>query len=143
MVAMLSDPISLMRARDRDGRTPLHVAAACEADPMVIKLLGSTNPATCTILDENSRTPLHLTCDTSCNLFQEKEDTRQQRQQRNAPSHDIICALLSDSIAATVVEDKDGMNALECAILSDASFEVVTLLQNATMESLRERENHR
>jgi len=48
--------------------------------------------------------------------------------------------LLSDSLAASLVEDEDGMNALEYAILSNASLDVVALLQIATMQSQRERE---
>ena len=143
MITMLINLKGALRAQDCRGRTPLHVAAACNADPMVIKLLGSTDPTTCTMLDEDSRTPLHLACDASCNLHQEEDGKRQPQQQRNAPSYDAVQALLSDSLAASLLEDADGMNSLERAILSGASLEVVTLLQKATMESMQERERQR
>ena len=115
---------------------------------MVIKLLGSTDPTTCTILDEDKRTPLHLACDSSCNLDQDEnnEITRSknlQQQQDSAPSYDVVRALLSDSLVASLVEDEDGMNALEYAILSNASLDIVFLLQKATMISLREQDRLR
>ncbi len=110
---------------------------------MLIKLLGSTDPTTCTMLDEDSHTPLHLICDALCNMLQGEDGKRQPQEQQNAPSYDTVQALLSDSLAALLLEDADGMNLLERAILSDASLEVVTLLQKATIESMQERERQR
>ena len=112
----------------------------CRSD-VVIKLLGSTDPTTCTILDKDGRTPLHLACDIACTI--QDENDKCQPQQRGAHSYDVVRALLSDLLVASLVEDEDGMSALEYAIISDASIEVVTLLQKATMESLQERENQR
>jgi len=147
MIEMLPDSVQTLRVQDGKGRTPLHIAAACDANPMVIKLLGSADPTTCTILDDDSRTPLHLACDSSCNLFQARDDRGDGNdklshpcRKRDSPSYDAVRALLSDSLAASLVEDEDGMNALEYAILSNASLDVVALLQIATMQSQRERE---
>lgn len=136
MIALLPAPDreEALRSRDRKGRTPLHVAAACHADPRVLKMLGSALPSACTTKDKDARTPLHLVCDASCAMKQ---------QERNAPSYDAVKALLSESLAASILEDEDGANALECAILSEASCDVVTLLQKATMEASQERERRR
>jgi len=59
MLKMLAqdERTSVLRTRDCIGMTPLHVAAACCADPMVIKVLGSVDPACCSILDDDGRTP--------------------------------------------------------------------------------------
>ena len=59
MLKMLSqdERTSALRTRDFIGMTPLHVAAACCADPMVIKVLGSVDPASCSILYDDGRTP--------------------------------------------------------------------------------------
>ena len=119
----------LLHARDRAGRTPLHVAAAargaCAVDPIVIKLLGNLDPTTCSALDERGRTPLHLACESS---------------RDGPPSYGAVRALLSESILPASIEDDDGMSPLEHAILSNASAEVVVLLQKATVLSHQERD---
>lgn len=142
MVNMFPDRTSALRAQDCMGRTPLHIAAACDANPMVIKLLISANPSTCNILDQDGRTPLHLACDSSCSILDEN-DTQSQPQQREAPSYGAVRALLSESLSPALIEDEDGMSALEYAIISDASIEVVHILQKATMKSHQEREKLR
>ncbi|KAL7539108.1 hypothetical protein ACHAWF_006299 [Thalassiosira exigua] len=136
MLQMLPDRTAALRAQDHMGRTPLHVAAACHADPMVLKLLGNADPTTCRVQDEDGRTPLHLACDGSSGTGNEDEGSL-----RRAPCYDSVRALLSESLDAAVVEDEDGMNALEHAIMSDASMEVVNLLQKASMTCLRDRES--
>mmetsp|Transcript_25402 Transcript_25402/g.43369 ORF Transcript_25402/g.43369 Transcript_25402/m.43369 type:complete len:262 (+) Transcript_25402:204-989(+) len=138
MFKMLPDRTDALRARDSLGRTPLHIAVASAADPLVVKLIGSANPEACTILDEDGRTPLHLACD-STNTIQVENFKCQQHmpQQNEARSYNTVRALLSESPEASLVEDEDGMSALEYAIMSDASIELVTLLQIASMESLR------
>ena len=137
MIAMTPDRRVLLRAQDRAGRTPLHIAAAGRdaADPRVIKILGSADPTTCSMLDECGRTPLHLACDASCDDYEEIPGRR-----RGLPSYNVVRALLSECIAPASIEDDDGMSPLELAILSDASLEIVHLLQKATVISHQERE---
>eukprot|EP00578_Thalassiosira_sp_NH16_P012902 CAMPEP_0181115656 /NCGR_PEP_ID=MMETSP1071-20121207/21544_1 /TAXON_ID=35127 /ORGANISM="Thalassiosira sp., Strain NH16" /LENGTH=256 /DNA_ID=CAMNT_0023199869 /DNA_START=25 /DNA_END=795 /DNA_ORIENTATION=- len=117
-----SDRTAALRARDCLGRTPLHVATAHGADPKTIKMLGSVDPSTCSLLDDGGRSPLHLVCGgSSC-------------------SEGTVRALLSTSLHPVLLEDEDGMSALEYAIVSDASLEVVNLLQKAAMHLHQEKE---
>ncbi len=126
---------ALLRARDRAGRTPLHVAAAAgrdaDADPRVVRLLGSADPTTCAMLDGRGRTPLHLACDAS-SWRDDDGGGGAPGKMRGPPTCDVVRALLSESVAQASIEDDDGMSPLEYAILSDASLEVVHLLQKAT-----------
>lgn len=109
-------------------RTPLHVAAGTRASLPVIELLAKAYPRACDIQDKDGKTPLHLACDCACNLFEGDGDFT-----REPPSYEVVYTLLKNSPLSTVpVEDHDGMSALEHAILSDASIEVVNLLQYAT-----------
>lgn len=118
----------LVSARDCLGRTPLHIAAGCSAHPHVIKTLAHADPSTCTVQDEDLRTPLHLACDRDCNLFEDPEDPREL-------SYDAVRALLSESLEAAIMEDEDEMNPVEYAIMSDADIRLVKLLQKATQKA--------
>ena len=124
-------PKSQVHAQDCTGRTPLHVAAARGANPMILKVLAAMEPKTCTALDEDGRTPLHLACGAHI------QDTTNHTAQ---VSIDSVRALLSESLSASLIEDQDEMSALEYAIMSDASLEVVNMLQMASVECLKEKE---
>ena len=118
------------------GRTPLHVATGCGASSYVIKLLTTYYPDACNIQDRDGRTPLHFACDTTCALF---EDTAYSRStaSRGPPRLDVVRILLTGSLDAVILEDLDEMNAVEHAIVSDASIQVVNLLQNATQQVMK------
>lgn len=98
------------------------------------------------MLDWEGKTPLHLACDGGCNLFEEETDDDHGMDNdhhdhdkimaspiyKNKPCHDTIQVLLNACPLAAVVEDQDGMTALEHAIISNASIKIVGLLQGAT-----------
>ncbi len=116
------------------GRTPLHVAAGSSASPRLVKLLAQACPSSCDVTDEDGKTPLHFACDTSCELF---EDDAANRTTPREVCHDTVRALLSESLLSATIEDLDEMNALEFAIISDASLETIKLLQKASCKTLR------
>lgn len=125
-------PLAL-EGEDCVGRTPLHVASGSGASPWVLKLLVTHYPQACTIQDEDGRTPLHLACDTSCELFEDDCTPR------DPPSLDTIKVLLTGSLSAVTLEDLDEMNAVEYAIISDASMDVVRLLQKASQRVMKKK----
>ena len=114
------------------GRCPLHVAAGTRANMQVLRILAQAYPNACDIQDEDGKTPLILACDTSCELFEDEHEIR-----REPPSCEVIVTLLKASPPSLLLEDVDGMSALEHSIFSDAPCEVVKLLQHGTKE-LRE-----
>ena len=125
--------------RDCLGRTPLHVAAGSGAAPSLIKILVHVCPAACDVQDADGKTPLHFACDSSCVLFaSDNDDTKKESSApKSAPCHDVICALLSGSLAAATIEDADDMNPIEYAITSSASLETIKMLQAAARKHLR------
>ena len=129
----------LTAARDCLGRTPLHVAAGSgAASPSLIKILVCACPAACDVQDADGKTPLHFACDSSCVLFAADNDTKKESSTpKSAPCHDVICALLSGSLAAATLEDADEMNPVEYAIMSSASLETIKMLQAAARKHLK------
>ena len=119
-----------LAAKDCLGRTALHVAAASAAAPKVIKLIAHACPTSCDATDVDGKTPLHFACDITCELFEGDSPVLPRK-----VCHDTICALLSESLHASTVEDIDEMNALEYAIMSDAELKTVKMLQKASTKS--------
>ena len=130
IVQMIRLRPELVSTQDCLGRAPLHIAAGCSAHPHVIKTLAHADPSTCTVQDEDMRTPLHLACDRDCNLFEDPEDSNGREL-----SYDSVRALLSESLEAAVMEDEDEMNPVEYAIMSNADIKLVKLLQKATQKA--------
>jgi ankyrin repeat protein len=137
VTAMIEICPDQLTAKDCLGRTPLHVAAGSSAsDPDLIKFIAHANPASCIATDEDGKTPLHFACDNCCVLFEDDNDDVNNRSTREV-CHDIVRALLSESMHAAVIEDVDEMNALEYAIISDAELRTVKLLQHAACKTLQ------
>jgi len=128
-------------AQDVLNRTPLHVAAGTGAGSVVIKVLVDAYPRACLVQDTDGRTPLHMACDTSTELF---EDNRGSRTVRETPSYRSIGVLLRGSLDSAIVEDEDGMSAIEYALCSDAELQTVRLIQKAAQKvHVRERDAER
>ena len=124
----------LTAARDCLGRTPLHVAAGSAVAPRLIKILAHIYPDACDVQDIDGKTPLHFACDSSSVLFEDDDETDKAVK---PPCHDVICALLSESLAAATIEDADEMSPLEHAIMSNASLKTVKLLQHAASKHMQ------
>lgn len=124
-----------LRTMDCIGRTPLHVAAGSGASSPVVKILAAKYPRACNIQDEDGRTPLHFACDAECELFEEETSPK------GPLSLETIYALLAGSLDAVLLEDADDMSAVEYALLSDAPIEIVTLLQKAAQQVIKNKAN--
>ncbi|KAL7553246.1 hypothetical protein ACHAWF_016508 [Thalassiosira exigua] len=79
-------------------------------------------------------TPLHFACDTTCQLFEDDEAAS-----RRPPRLLTVRILLAGSLDAVVLEDADEMNPIKYALLSDASMDVINLLQRATLRVLKKK----
>ena len=137
MLDMIEICPDLLAARDCLGRTPLHVAAGSAADPRLIKILAHVCLAACDVQDQDvdGKTPLHFACDSSSVLFEDVHNNESATPR--PPCYDVICAPLSESLAAATIEDADEMNPLEHTIMSNASLKSVKLLQSAAAKHLQ------
>lgn len=129
------------RAQDCLKRTPLHVMAGTNTPSYVVEVLANAYPDACMIQDIDGCTPLHFACDSSCELFENDIGKSVQ----SAPSFATISVLLNASMESAVLEDDEGMSAIEYALCSDAELRTVRLLQKATrriMSRKHERMKH-
>ncbi|KAL7531235.1 hypothetical protein ACHAWF_003681 [Thalassiosira exigua] len=126
-----------LSSKDFMGRTPLHVAAGSSACPTIVKRLTVEYPQACAVQDEDGMTPLHFACDTTCQLFEDDEAAP-----RGSPKLTTVRILLAGSLDAVVLEDADEMNPIEYALLSDASMEVINLLQRASLRVLKKKKKN-
>lgn len=104
------------------------------ADLSIIETLAYAYPAACSVQDWDGKTPLHLACDGGCNLF-DSEVTDEINIRK--PNISVVSTLIHACPQSVRLDDHDGMNALEHAILSDASVNVVQLLQRTTSEQFK------
>jgi ankyrin repeat protein len=140
----------MLSSSDCFNRTPLHVAAGSKSSsPLLLKLIACAYPAACVARDRDGKTPLHYACDSSSGLFDEEDEeddddqslvsSASAKEERATPSHGAIAAILSESMAAAMIEDEDEMSPVEHAIISGASLKTVKMLQSAAAKSLQSR----
>lgn len=110
-------PESLFQ-RDSLDRTPLHAALAHGASRFVVAHIVKCHPKACNIGDKSGKTPLHV-CIESLAQYDELSDM----------AMEIVETLVYSSPSSLDVEDEEGVCALEAAILLEAPYRVVTLLQ--------------
>lgn len=70
-------------------------------------------------------------CDSSCVLFEEDRDNVNSGTSRQPPNHDAVAALLPYSLPAVTLEDDEDMSPLDHAIISNASWKTLKMLQSA------------
>ena len=134
ILVLLSEvyPISLTSA-DTTGRYPIHVAAKWSATPDVIAFLITTNPDVAGVQDTTGKTPLHYVGE--CYLQHFSSHTYS----RNDSMLQVVRLLKEAAPLSVNLEDNDGMNAVEYALLSDAHLKVVKTMQRACRDDWRER----
>ena len=126
---------SSLSEQDVLGRTPLHIAVGSGASEDSISLLVASYPRACGCQDIDGRTPLHFACDSSSRLFEDDDPVR-----RTPPSYNLVRTLLSGCWDSAALEDNEGMNAIEYALVSEADMKTIRLLQKATQRQvLREK----
>eukprot|EP00586_Coscinodiscus_wailesii_P003463 CAMPEP_0172485456 /NCGR_PEP_ID=MMETSP1066-20121228/13500_1 /TAXON_ID=671091 /ORGANISM="Coscinodiscus wailesii, Strain CCMP2513" /LENGTH=190 /DNA_ID=CAMNT_0013250739 /DNA_START=304 /DNA_END=876 /DNA_ORIENTATION=- len=107
------------------GRFPLHIASKFGASTSVIKHLVKKNPKAAEMQDTSGQTPLHL----------EFYDYRWKSLVSDSAHHTVKC-LCDVAPKSVVLDDKDGMSAIEYAIDEEADMKVIRLLQK-TSQSFR------
>lgn len=132
---MVKATSSSLSKQDVLGRTPLHIALGSGASEESVRFLVASYPRACGCRDVDGRTPLHFACDSSSQLYEDDGPVG-----RDPPSHNLVQTLLSGCWDSAALEDNEGVNAIEYALVSKAHMRTIQLLQRATLRQvLRER----
>lgn len=122
-----------LTSSDITGRYPIHVAAKWGATPEVIAYLIKTNPSVAGVQDSSGKTPMHYIGECYLQHFNshmyDRDDSMLQ-----------VVRLLKNAAPNSVnLEDNEGMNAIEHALVSDANIKVIKTMQRACRDDWRER----
>jgi hypothetical protein len=101
------------------------------ANLSVVRLLAYAHPAACSVRDVDGKTPLVLACDCGSWGALYENDFRDETTWES-PSIELVWTLIHAYPLSILLEDDDETNALEHAIMSGASIEVVEIIQYAT-----------
>lgn len=122
-----------LSAADVTGRYPIHVAAKWAATPDVIAYLIKMNPSVAGVPDSTGKTPMHYVGECYMHNFASPMYCRDDSMLQ-------VVRLLKNAAPQSVnLEDNDGMNAIEYALISDANLKVVKTMQRACRDDWRER----
>ena len=88
-------------------------------------------PGACMKQDLDGKAPIHFACDTNFILYERDMNANNSRRDGHLVLSTIV-SLVSLAPSSIHLEDCDEMNAIELAILSDASKTLVSLLQNVS-----------
>jgi hypothetical protein len=118
------------------GRTPLHVASVNCASSDVIMYLIQVFPRACQVIDSHGMTPLH--CVAHASYWTKTGEGilwGSGAGDFEGPTYsDLIKAMVQAHPGALSIEDGDGCNPIEYAILHDAPLAVVSHLQRASVK---------
>ncbi|KAL7539745.1 hypothetical protein ACHAWF_006495 [Thalassiosira exigua] len=122
-----------LSSTDVTGRYPIHVAAKWSSTPDVIAYLIKTNPAAVGIPDSTGKTPMHYVGEWYLKHFNNAMYSRDDSMLQ-------VVRLLKNAAPQSVnLEDKEGTNAIEYALESDADIKVIKAMQRACRDDWRER----
>lgn len=119
---------------DVTGRYPIHVAAKWAATPDVIAYLLKANPSVAGVPDSTGKTPMHYVGEYYLQHFNNPMYSRDDSMLQ-------VTRLLKNAAPLSVnLEDDEGMNAIEYALLSEANLKVIKTMQRACRDDWRERQ---
>ena len=98
-------------------------------------------PGACMKQDLDGKAPIHFACDANFILYEKDIYTSGNRRDGHLVFSTIV-SLVSLAPSSIHLEDCDEMNAIELAILSDASKTLVSLLQNVSALEHKKMDGH-
>ena len=121
--------------QENKGRHPLHIACAKGLKPQAIAVLLKTYPQAAGVQDGYGKTPLHYICESYAHNYRDIPGNEQRSPKRGM--FNVISWLLKEVPELANIEDLEGMNAIEYAILNGVDIRAIKLMQRSSRESWR------
>jgi len=112
---------------DSVGRYPLHIASSLGQSTEIVVMIAKAYRHACLKQDLDGKTPLHFACSSDLTLYEGEDIHHGNTKELNSST---IVSLVSMAPSAVHLEDCDGQNPIELAILSNASSSIVSILRN-------------
>jgi len=118
---------------DSLGRFPIHVAAKWSATPDVIQFLVWENPTAVGIKDDCGKIPMHYVGEYYVQNYDPCLRIPVSKSMKR-----VVEIINKAAPSSSILEDNDGMNAIEYAIESGTDLDVVQSIQNASIDYWRD-----
>lgn len=127
---------SSISSPDASGRYPIHVACKWSATPDVVNYLVRTNSSACGVQDSFGKTPMHYVAE----FYVANYQIPLERLYPIDESMMQVVKLLRTAAPTSVnLEDDEGCNAIEYALVNDVNIKVIKSMQRACRDDWRQR----
>ena len=127
---------SSISSPDASGRYPIHVACKWSATPDVVDYLVRKNSSACGVQDSFGKTPMHYVAEFYVANYQIPLE-------RKYPMDDsmmqVVKLLKAAAPTSVNLEDDEGCNAIEYALVNDVNIKVIKSMQRACRDDWRQR----
>lgn len=127
---------SSISSPDASGRYPIHVACKWSATPEVVDYLVRKNSSACGVQDSFGKTPMHYVAEFYVANYQIPLE-------RKYPMDDsmmqVVKLLKAAAPTSVNLEDDEGCNAIEYALVNDVNIKVIKSMQRACRDDWRQR----
>jgi hypothetical protein len=124
---------SSISSPDASGRYPVHVACKWSATPDVVNYLVRLNSSACGVQDSFGKTPMHYVAEFYVANYQLPLEMLY-------PMDESMMQVVKSAAPTSLnLEDDEGCNAIEYALVNDVNIKVIKVMQRACRDDWRQR----
>eukprot|EP00574_Skeletonema_japonicum_P002986 CAMPEP_0201721768 /NCGR_PEP_ID=MMETSP0593-20130828/6363_1 /ASSEMBLY_ACC=CAM_ASM_000672 /TAXON_ID=267983 /ORGANISM="Skeletonema japonicum, Strain CCMP2506" /LENGTH=323 /DNA_ID=CAMNT_0048212641 /DNA_START=57 /DNA_END=1028 /DNA_ORIENTATION=- len=127
---------SSITSPDASGRYPIHVACKWSATPNVVNYLVRLNSSACGVQDSFGKTPMHYVAEYYVTNYQLPLEMLYPMDENMVQ---VVKMLKSAAPTSVNLEDDEGCNAIEYALVNDVNMKVIKTMQRACRDDWRQR----
>mmetsp|Transcript_18546 Transcript_18546/g.29108 ORF Transcript_18546/g.29108 Transcript_18546/m.29108 type:complete len:323 (-) Transcript_18546:171-1139(-) len=127
---------SSITSPDASGRYPIHVACKWSATPNVVNYLVRLNSSACGVQDSFGKTPMHYVAEYYVTNYQLPLEMLYPMDESMMQ---VVKMLKSAAPTSVNLEDDEGCNAIEYALVNDVNMKVIKTMQRACRDDWRQR----